>query len=66
MLVEATNVRQRAVLSEGRGQGCGTRGRNGFGHHVRPRPEQSYLNAIHAGKHGVFLKGTDHETFWEW
>lgn len=30
------------------------------------RPEQSQLQAIHAGKHGVILKGLHHETFWEW
>lgn len=37
---------------------------------IQPRPaaapEQSQLQAIHAGKHGVILKGLRHETFWEW
>lgn len=30
------------------------------------RAEQSRLQAVHAGKHGVILKGLRHETFWEW
>ena len=29
-------------------------------------PEQSHLQAVHASKRGVILKGMRHETFWEW
>ena len=31
-----------------------------------PRPEPPHLQAVHAGKHGVIIKGMHHETFWEW
>lgn len=31
-----------------------------------PNPEPPHLQAIHAGKHGVIIKGMQHETFWEW
>ena len=28
--------------------------------------ELSHLQSIHAEKRGITLKGTNHETFWEW
>lgn len=31
-----------------------------------PNPEPPHLQAVHAGKHGVIIKGMHHETFWEW
>jgi hypothetical protein len=34
--------------------------------HAAPNPEPPHLQAVHAGKHGVIIKGTHHETFWEW
>jgi hypothetical protein len=40
------------------------RGRTGI--QPPPNPEPPHLQAIHAGKHGVIIKGMHHETFWEW
>ena len=31
-----------------------------------PQPEPPHLQAVHAGKHGVIIKGMHHATFWEW
>ena len=31
-----------------------------------PHAEPPHLQAIHAGKNGVIIKGMHHETFWEW
>jgi hypothetical protein len=31
-----------------------------------PHAEPPHLQAVHAGKHGVIIKGMHHATFWEW
>lgn len=36
------------------------------GQQPTPPAEPSRLQSIHAEKRGITLKGTNHETFWEW
>ena len=66
MLVESANWSRRGTRALGEGRQGVAHHRGGSGRDVVPRPGSSCLNAIHAGKHGIFLKGTDHETFWAW
>ena len=66
MLLQVAQSRQDVVGGAEDNRQTKPRRRVESGQPPNPPAEPSQLQSIHAGKRGITLKGTNHETFWEW
>jgi hypothetical protein len=66
MLTEVAQPQQQAIESIARAHQRATPRRSTSEPHSTTAPQQSHLQAAHATRHGVILRGTHHDTFWEW
>ena len=66
MSVAASDLGRKAMATAQRGRQDVAGQAMGQEQPERAEAASPQLTSIHAGKHGIFLKGTDHETFWQW
>lgn len=66
MLAEVAQPEQQALESIALAHRRATPSRDKPEQHSTMAPPQLHLQAAHASKHGVILRGTHHEMFWEW
>lgn len=66
MLAELAQPEQQATEEAARTGSRATPNRSQATSPLLATPLQSHLQAVHASRRGVILRGLRHETFWEW